>query len=100
MQQHLPSEQLVEAAKASFEWIVRYRFREQDSIVLDSIKRKAQEVVDWTFSCITGQLIVVCTALYIVTNDRAYISLPTRMAETSMQLQDMVENGILVEAGA
>jgi hypothetical protein len=48
----------------------------------------------------TGQLIVVCAALYTVTNDRVYISLPTRMAETSMQLQDIVGNGILVEAGA
>ncbi|KAJ9627884.1 hypothetical protein H2203_003102 [Taxawa tesnikishii (nom. ined.)] len=98
----LPStDDFVQAAERSVEWIIRCRYREHDAIVLDTIHLKSGERVDWTFTYTTGQLIAASAALFAATRSPSHLKLAIHLAERSMVRHGWVDsNGILTEAGA
>ena len=92
---------LVDAARTSLAWILRCRYRENECVVLDNIKLKSRELVDWAFTYLTGGTIAACAALYSATGDMSYINLATQMARNSMTRREWVEaDGTLTESGA
>lgn len=117
-------EELLDAAEKSFDWIIRCRYRGiPECIVLDTIKLKSQECVDWTFTYTTGQAIAAASALYIALSQAprgehdsqagmhnpgeheksasTYLSLACDMARQAMARPGWVEtDGTLTEHGA
>lgn len=81
----------LERAEQSLDWIFRCRYREHEAIVLDTIKLRGRECVDWTFTYCTGQAIAASVALYLaLTHQRQHDALhdyqSMRPAETYLQL--------------
>lgn len=117
-------EDLLDAAEKSFDWIMRCRYRGvPECIVLDTIKLKSQECVDWTFSYTTGQAIAAASALYTALSQTprsgnrkpgihvnpaehekpapTYLALACDMARQAMARPGWVEaDGTLTEHGA
>lgn len=107
-------------AERSLDWVLRCRYREHEALVLDTIKLKSKECVDWSFTYTTGQAISACVALFEAlsmlhteTEHRdgkeyrgsksaeQYLQLACEMARKSMCREGWVEqNGILTEHGA
>ncbi|GAB7347222.1 hypothetical protein MBLNU459_g3325t1 [Dothideomycetes sp. NU459] len=111
--------QLLDAAETSFDWVVRCRYRgAPECIVLDTIKLKSQECVDWAFTYTTGQAIAAAAALYTALSGggggdqhqhqqqsrkpaATYLALACDMARQAMQRPAWVEaDGTLTEHGA
>ncbi|KAK8219950.1 hypothetical protein M8818_000365 [Zalaria obscura] len=90
-----------QAAETSLRWIVRCRYREHDAVVLDTIKLRSHELVDWTFTYTTGQLIASAAALFTLTRETWYLDLAKKLALASMKRPGWVEqDGTLTESGA
>ncbi|THW83107.1 hypothetical protein D6D15_09812 [Aureobasidium pullulans] len=104
--------EMLDAAEKSFAWIERCRYRSNECIVLDTIKLKSQECVDWTFTYCTGQAIAAATAIFATLSfgqqgsqcnksPHEYLSLACNMARKAICRNGWVEkDGILTEAGA
>ncbi|THZ52889.1 hypothetical protein D6C86_10064 [Aureobasidium pullulans] len=104
--------EMLDAAEKSFAWIERCRYRSNECIVLDTIKLKSQECVDWTFTYCTGQAIAAATAIFATLSFgqqgsqcnkslHEYLSLACNMARKAICRNGWVEkDGILTEAGA
>lgn len=112
------------AAEAAVNWVFRCRFRDADKLVLDTVKVRSGECMDWSFTYCTGQTIAACVALsealeqqqqqqrqnrtkgepqhYESTRPAAeYLRLACEMAEQSMCRPGWVEaDGTLTEKGA
>ena len=95
------SNEYLETAHCSLGWILRCRYRPRDGVVLDGIRLKKNEAVDWTFSYTTGVVIGVCALLYEATRQEEYMILACHMAHRAMRNGAWVEeNGVLTEHGA
>jgi hypothetical protein len=103
--------ELLDAAEKSFAWIERCRYRKNECIVLDTIKLKSQECVDWTFTYCTGQAIAAATAIFAALSfnqqpshlkpAQEYLSLACDMARKAVHRNGWVEqDGTLTEHGA
>ncbi|THY48348.1 hypothetical protein D6C97_07679 [Aureobasidium pullulans] len=104
--------EMLDAAEKSFAWIERCRYRSNECIVLDTIKLKSQECVDWTFTYCTGQAIAAATAIFATLSfgqqgsqcnksPHEYLSLACNMARKAICRNGWVEkDGILTEQGA
>ncbi|TIA30858.1 hypothetical protein D6C78_09310 [Aureobasidium pullulans] len=103
--------EMLDAAEKSFAWIERCRYRSNECIVLDTIKLKSQECVDWTFTYCTGQAIAAATAIFATLSfgqqgsqcnksPHEYLSLACNMARKAICRNGWVEkDGILTEHG-
>lgn len=92
------SEEYVQTAKQCLGWILRCRYRPRDAIVLDTIRTKIRELVDWTFSYNTGVAMGVCSLLYQLTKDQEYLTLACNLARKAMVRPNWVEgDGTLTE---
>ncbi|KAF1345867.1 glycoside hydrolase [Delphinella strobiligena] len=107
-------------AENSLTWVLRCRYREHEALVLDTIKLKSKECVDWSFTYTTGQAISACVALFDALSmphtqtkqrdgneyrssksPQQYLELACDMAKKSMCRSGWVEqNGVLTEHGA
>ncbi|KAG9719542.1 glycoside hydrolase family 76 protein, partial [Aureobasidium melanogenum] len=103
---------MLEAAEKSFAWIERCRYRSHECIVLDTIKLRSQECVDWTFTYCTGQAIAAATAIFAAfsfghqgsrshKSPHEYLALACNMARKAICRDGWVEqDGTLTEHGA
>lgn len=95
------SDSYLESARCSLGWILRCRYRPNEAVVLDGIRLKKNEAVDWAFTYTTGVTIGVCALLYEATRDREYMTLACHIAQKSMRRKGWVEDdGVLTEHGA
>lgn len=104
------SAEMLDAAEKSFAWIQRCRYRSNECIVLDTIKLRSQECVDWTFTYCTGQAIAAAVAIFASTcrgsqhsskSTHEYLSMASQMARKAIHRQGWVEqDGTLTEHGA
>ncbi|THY93253.1 hypothetical protein D6C95_05920 [Aureobasidium pullulans] len=103
--------EMLDAAEKSFAWIERCRYRSNECIVLDTIKLKSQECVDWTFTYCTGQAIAAATAIFATLSfgqqgsqcnksPHEYLSLACDMARKAICRNGWVEKDVLTEHGA
>ncbi|THW41213.1 hypothetical protein D6D21_06400 [Aureobasidium pullulans] len=104
--------EMLDAAEKSFAWIERCRYRSNECIVIDTIKLKSQECVDWTFTYCTGQAIAAATAIFATLSfgqqgsqcnksPHEYLSLACNMARKAICRNGWVEkDGTLTEHDA
>ncbi|KAL1297738.1 hypothetical protein AAFC00_006277 [Neodothiora populina] len=100
---------LLSQAQSSLDWILRCRYRRTEALVLDTIKLKTRECVDWTFTYTTGQAMAACTAIHHALSSLDHCSPHNddvlehacAMARKSMIRPGWVDasSGILTEAG-
>lgn len=91
-------DEYAQMAKLCLGWILRCRYRARDAIVLDTIRTKIQQLVDWTFTYTTGVAMGVCTLLYQLTHEQDYLSLACTLARKAMVRPNWVEaDGTLSE---
>lgn len=91
------------AAQTSLHWILSYRYRPRDAVVLDHIKLRADKCVDWTFTYTTAVTLGVCALLHSAFDgeEPGYLDLACHMARKSMTRPGWVEHdGVLTEKGA
>ncbi|KAK5122036.1 hypothetical protein LTR85_004282 [Meristemomyces frigidus] len=91
----------IETARCSLGWILRCRYRPRDAVVLDAIRLKKGEAVDWTFSYTTGVVLGVAALMYEATKQEEYMTLACHIAHRAMRNGSWVEeNGVLTEHGS
>lgn len=100
-QGHPSGEDYMQTAHCTLGWILRCRYRPRDGVVLDGIRLKKGEAVDWTFSYTTGVVIGVAALFYEATHEEKYMILACHMAHRAMRNKAWVEeNGVLTEHGS
>ena len=97
-----PDSYVNEAAR-SLDWIERCRL--SNGIVLDTIKVRDHEFVDWMFTYNTGQTIGACVALVNARHGDSslqgkYLELACYLARTCMKYSHWNINGVLAELNA
>lgn len=91
----------MQTAHCTLGWILRCRYRPRDGIVLDGIRLKKGEAVNWTFTYTTGVVIGASALLYEATGEEKYMTLACHMAHRAMRNKSWVEdNGVLTEHGS
>ncbi|KAK0352213.1 hypothetical protein LTR91_017552 [Friedmanniomyces endolithicus] len=95
-----PAEYL-EAARSSLDWILRCVYRPRDAVVMDGMRTRKNELVDWTFTYTTGVTIGVCALIYEASREEDYMVLACHMAHRAMRNRGWVEeHGVLSDLGA
>ncbi|GAB7363982.1 hypothetical protein MBLNU230_g4542t1 [Neophaeotheca triangularis] len=100
-----PNKALIETylstARTSLAWILRCRYRPREAVVLDTIKLKKQESLDWAFTYLTGVTLSACVLMYEATREKLFMVLACHMAHRAMRNSAWVEaDGVLTESGA
>lgn len=94
-------ENYISTARTALAWILRCRYKPREAVVLDTIRLKKQEAVDWTFTYLTGVTLGACALMFEATREKLFMTLACHMAHRAMRNPGWVEgDGVLTEHGS